>query len=199
MSKKLLRRVMYLIISIKPVYCVRCIQHPHPNVHNYKRSRATEIIAHQVRVVSDSKISITKFWLKKKSKIVCHKVKFKEICQNRENLQVILLKNSTLFSISFPSNSYTENSKRRYREQCYECLNLKFLRRCITITNNPQTILNISQYLKNSERSDECIDFTMIITSRNNAPISNYGGGFRCKSEYPWCIIEIKNSFIIYE
>ncbi|KAF0763034.1 Uncharacterized protein FWK35_00013233 [Aphis craccivora] len=26
--------------------------------------------------------------------------------------------------------------------------------------------------------------------SRNNAPISNYGGGFRCKSEYPWCIIE---------
>ncbi|KAF0701543.1 Uncharacterized protein FWK35_00030597, partial [Aphis craccivora] len=30
----------------------------------------------------------------------------------------------------------------------------------------------------------------MIITSQNNAPISNYGGGFRCKSEYPWCIIE---------
>ncbi|KAF0708297.1 Uncharacterized protein FWK35_00033659, partial [Aphis craccivora] len=28
------------------------------------------------------------------------------------------------------------------------------------------------------------------ITRRNNAPISNYGGGFRCKSEYPWCIIE---------
>ncbi|KAF0758244.1 Uncharacterized protein FWK35_00009198, partial [Aphis craccivora] len=51
-----------------------------------------------------------------------------------------------------------------------------------------------------SERSEECIDFTMMcvfffvsvysITSRNNAPISNYGGGFRCKSEYPWCIIE---------
>ncbi|KAF0755730.1 Uncharacterized protein FWK35_00033906 [Aphis craccivora] len=41
-----------------------------------------------------------------------------------------------------------------------------------------------------SERSDECIDFTMIITIRNNAPISNYGGGFQCKSEYPWCIIE---------
>ncbi|KAF0769236.1 Uncharacterized protein FWK35_00004748, partial [Aphis craccivora] len=41
-----------------------------------------------------------------------------------------------------------------------------------------------------SERSEECIDFTMIITSRNNAPISNFGGGFRCKSEYPWCIIE---------
>ncbi|KAF0751287.1 Uncharacterized protein FWK35_00033282 [Aphis craccivora] len=44
--------------------------------------------------------------------------------------------------------------------------------------------------MNNSERSEECIDFTMIITSRNNAPISNYGGGFRCKSEYPWCVIE---------
>ncbi|KAE9525552.1 hypothetical protein AGLY_014079 [Aphis glycines] len=43
-----------------------------------------------------------------------------------------------------------------------------------------------------SERSDECIDFTMIITSRNNASISNFGGGFRWKSEYPWCIIEVK-------
>ncbi|KAF0760909.1 Uncharacterized protein FWK35_00009786 [Aphis craccivora] len=45
----------------------------------------------------------------------------------------------------------------------------------------------------NSERSEECIDFTVIITSRNNAPISNYGGGFRCKNEYPWCIIEVKS------
>ncbi|KAF0750325.1 Uncharacterized protein FWK35_00017166 [Aphis craccivora] len=43
---------------------------------------------------------------------------------------------------------------------------------------------------KDSERSEECNDFTMIITSRNNTQISNYGGGFRCKSEYPWCIIE---------
>ncbi|KAF0746256.1 Uncharacterized protein FWK35_00021709 [Aphis craccivora] len=31
------------------------------------------------------------------------------------------------------------------------------------------------------------------ITSRNNAPTSNYVGGFRCKSEYPWCIIEVKS------
>ncbi|KAE9523574.1 hypothetical protein AGLY_016126 [Aphis glycines] len=54
----------------------------------------------------------------------------------------------------------------------------------------------------NSERSDECIDFTMMyvffvsvysITSRNNASISNFGGGFRWKSEYPWCIIEVKS------
>ncbi|KAF0755023.1 Uncharacterized protein FWK35_00007090, partial [Aphis craccivora] len=33
----------------------------------------------------------------------------------------------------------------------------------------------------------------MIITSQNNVPISNYGGGFRCKNEYPWCIIEVKS------
>ncbi|KAF0710642.1 Uncharacterized protein FWK35_00032889 [Aphis craccivora] len=44
-----------------------------------------------------------------------------------------------------------------------------------------------------SERSDECIDFTMLITSRNNALFSNFGGGFRWKSEYPWCIIEVKS------
>ncbi|KAF0718308.1 Uncharacterized protein FWK35_00028653, partial [Aphis craccivora] len=30
----------------------------------------------------------------------------------------------------------------------------------------------------------------MIITNRNNTPISNFGGSFRYKSEYPWCIIE---------
>ncbi|KAE9536738.1 hypothetical protein AGLY_006971 [Aphis glycines] len=57
-----------------------------------------------------------------------------------------------------------------------------------------------------SERSDECIDFTMMyifflfvfvsvysITSRNNASISNFGSGFRWKSKYPWCIIEEKS------
>ncbi|KAF0747744.1 Uncharacterized protein FWK35_00030032, partial [Aphis craccivora] len=32
-----------------------------------------------------------------------------------------------------------------------------------------------------------------IITIRNNTPISNFGGGFRCKSEYPWYIIEVKS------
>ncbi|KAF0764264.1 Uncharacterized protein FWK35_00010314 [Aphis craccivora] len=31
------------------------------------------------------------------------------------------------------------------------------------------------------------------ITRRNNAPISNFGGGFQCKSEYPWCIIQVKS------
>ncbi|KAF0772210.1 Uncharacterized protein FWK35_00010054 [Aphis craccivora] len=46
--------------------------------------------------------------------------------------------------------------------------------------------LCLSRFILDSERSEECIDFTMMcvffvsaysITSRNNAPISNYGGG----------------------
>ncbi|KAF0752567.1 Uncharacterized protein FWK35_00011351, partial [Aphis craccivora] len=53
--------------------------------------------------------------------------------------------------------------------------------------------LTFNLSLLDSERTDECIDFTMIITSRNYAPISSFGGGFRCKSEYLWCIIEAKN------
>ncbi|KAF0764705.1 Uncharacterized protein FWK35_00002826, partial [Aphis craccivora] len=37
-----------------------------------------------------------------------------------------------------------------------------------------------------------CVAYS--ITIRNNA--SNFGGGFRWQSEYPWCIIEIKiNNF----
>ncbi|KAF0763071.1 Uncharacterized protein FWK35_00010826 [Aphis craccivora] len=57
-----------------------------------------------------------------------------------------------------------------------------------------------------SERSDECIlilqwcvcfFFVSVysITSRNNASISNFGGGFRWLSEYPWCIIEVKSKY----
>ncbi|KAF0771151.1 Uncharacterized protein FWK35_00003040 [Aphis craccivora] len=53
--------------------------------------------------------------------------------------------------------------------------------------------INFQILFVDSERSDKCIDFTMIITSRNNAPISNFGAGFRCKSEYLWCIIEVKS------
>ncbi|KAF0691412.1 Uncharacterized protein FWK35_00033554 [Aphis craccivora] len=46
-----------------------------------------------------------------------------------------------------------------------------------------------------SERSDECFDSTMMysITSRNNASISNFVGGFRWQSEYSWsCIIKVE-------
>ncbi|KAE9543359.1 hypothetical protein AGLY_002159 [Aphis glycines] len=52
----------------------------------------------------------------------------------------------------------------------------------------------VSNYILDSERSDEYIDFTMIITSRNNASNSNFGGGFRWKNEYPWCIIQVKRN-----
>ncbi|KAE9545436.1 hypothetical protein AGLY_000979 [Aphis glycines] len=41
-------------------------------------------------------------------------------------------------------------------------------------------------------KGESLVMITDNITSRNNAPISNYGGGFRCKSEYPWCIMEFK-------
>ncbi|KAF0758084.1 Uncharacterized protein FWK35_00012698 [Aphis craccivora] len=49
----------------------------------------------------------------------------------------------------------------------------------------------------NSERSDECIDFTMIntvysITFRNNTSILNFGGGIQRKVN-PWCIVEVKS------
>ncbi|KAF0770105.1 Uncharacterized protein FWK35_00003943 [Aphis craccivora] len=65
---------------------------------------------------------------------------------------------------------------------------------CLKLLHTGQLgIAQLYYLILHSERSEECIDFTMIITSRNNAPISNYGGGFRCKSEYPWCIIEVKN------
>ncbi|KAF0757486.1 Uncharacterized protein FWK35_00009497 [Aphis craccivora] len=45
-----------------------------------------------------------------------------------------------------------------------------------------------------SERSDECIDFTMVIPCRSNASLfSKFGDGFRWKIEHPWCIIEVKS------
>ncbi|KAF0748471.1 Uncharacterized protein FWK35_00026825, partial [Aphis craccivora] len=37
----------------------------------------------------------------------------------------------------------------------------------------------------------------MIITSRNNTSISTFGGGFRWKSKYTWCIIEVKNKHFL--
>ncbi|KAE9532012.1 hypothetical protein AGLY_010214 [Aphis glycines] len=52
--------------------------------------------------------------------------------------------------------------------------------------------------VNNFERSDECIDFTMIITSRKNALISNFGVSFRWKSKYPWCIIEVLVDVVLF-
>ncbi|KAE9531410.1 hypothetical protein AGLY_010616 [Aphis glycines] len=76
----------------------------------------------------------------------------------------------------------------------YLALGLKPEYRSFQDTDNIESfkklLTELSLKARNSERSDECIDFTMIITSRNNASITNYWGGVRCKSEYPWCIIE---------
>ncbi|KAE9522195.1 hypothetical protein AGLY_017455, partial [Aphis glycines] len=77
-----------------------------------------------------------------------------------------------------------------------------FLSACTCLLVND---VSIKVRNSNSKRSDECIDFTMMyvfvcvcvsvysITNRNNASISNFGGGFRWKSEYLWCIIEVKS------
>ncbi|KAF0770037.1 Uncharacterized protein FWK35_00008075, partial [Aphis craccivora] len=54
--------------------------------------------------------------------------------------------------------------------------------KCSTNQKREKRIQRLIAYhlnLLDSERSEECIDFTMIITSRNNAPISNYGGVFK--------------------
>ncbi|KAE9525930.1 hypothetical protein AGLY_013979 [Aphis glycines] len=78
------------------------------------------------------------------------------------------------------------------------CVEIKFFRKqdvIIDVKCNQIDYSNyngMSHYILDSERSDKCIDFTMIITSRNNASISNFGGGFRWKSEYPFCIIQEK-------
>ncbi|KAE9543392.1 hypothetical protein AGLY_002192, partial [Aphis glycines] len=86
-----------------------------------------------------------------------------------------------------------------YRLKSIEFYNLYSVNQFIDRTGvnyclNYQYTFRIKLYkIDNSERIDECIDFTMIITSRNNASISNFGGGFRGKSDYPWCNIEVKN------
>ncbi|KAF0754825.1 UDP-glucuronosyltransferase 2C1-like isoform X2, partial [Aphis craccivora] len=36
------------------------------------------------------------------------------------------------------------------------------------------------------------------ITSRNNAPISYFGGGFRCKSEYPWWLVHYRGQKLTF-
>ncbi|KAF0753528.1 Uncharacterized protein FWK35_00013402, partial [Aphis craccivora] len=88
---------------------------------------------------------------------------FYEICRKRENLQ----RNDNDFKF-FISHRY-----------------LKILPFPITYdhdlsSNDFKYFISRSSY--NSERCDECIDFTMM-------------GGFRWKSEYPWYIIEVKGVF----
>ncbi|KAF0766829.1 Uncharacterized protein FWK35_00020115, partial [Aphis craccivora] len=51
-------------------------------------------------------------------------------------------------------------------------------------------------YILDSERSEEYIDFTMMCVFFFFVSVySITRGGFRCKSEYPWCIIGQKLTF----
>ncbi|KAE9531496.1 hypothetical protein AGLY_010702 [Aphis glycines] len=59
-------------------------------------------------------------------------------------------KTHTKFTISFPPNSFEENSKPRYRKNFMYVLNFKFLQNCVTITIYPQTIFNIFCYYSKS-------------------------------------------------
>ncbi|KAF0760583.1 Uncharacterized protein FWK35_00030436, partial [Aphis craccivora] len=53
----------------------------------------------------------------------------------------------------------------------------------------------IAKFMKISYKHNKFYFYVSVysIICQNNAPISNFGGGFRCKSEYPWCIIEEKS------
>ncbi|KAF0761269.1 Uncharacterized protein FWK35_00008727 [Aphis craccivora] len=66
----------------------------------------------------------------------------------------------------------------------------QFLTKLIFFGCNSKT--NHCKYLKFSPNVYVSVIY-IHVTSRNNAPTSNFGGGFRCKSEYPWCIIEVKS------
>ncbi|KAF0765303.1 Uncharacterized protein FWK35_00004660 [Aphis craccivora] len=77
------------------------------------------------------------------------------------------------------SNFYEICRKREYL-QILENLTIQILTKIRQIPEYLQIILYYS--------SD--------MTSRNNATISNFVGGFRWQSEYPWCIIEVKSNTI---
>ncbi|KAF0736745.1 Uncharacterized protein FWK35_00022825 [Aphis craccivora] len=55
-------------------------------------------------------------------------------------------------------------------------------------TTDVHTLCDSHVSYMDSERSDECIDFTMMCVF-----LCLCAFGFRWKSEYPWCIIEVKS------
>ncbi|KAE9542324.1 hypothetical protein AGLY_003451, partial [Aphis glycines] len=90
-----------------------------------------------------------------------------EICQSHENLQV---KKFNTFSISFPSNSYRENSKHHYKKNrmCHVSLDFKGSGNCLT-----NKILKICYYSKNINHgylniSPSYSDSKIIRTRRHN-------------------------------
>ncbi|KAE9535270.1 hypothetical protein AGLY_008003 [Aphis glycines] len=87
---------------------------------------------------------------------------------------------------------------RKSKNSCMQLLSsfsasIKTIFRVLHIANSIDYCLK-KKYnnMVDSERSDECIDFTTIITYRNNASVSNFGGGFRWQIEHPWCIIKVE-------
>ncbi|KAF0762402.1 Uncharacterized protein FWK35_00018741 [Aphis craccivora] len=61
------------------------------------------------------------------------------------------------------------------------------------VSDKEQFIIS-SHFVLDAKKNIENNRKSIGITSRNNASTSNYGGGFRCKSEYPWCIIEFSKT-----
>ncbi|KAE9534735.1 hypothetical protein AGLY_008027 [Aphis glycines] len=84
----------------------------------------------------------------------------------------------------FDSNFYEICRKRKNLQVILKLKNNKIVDKIfLSLTKYLKILYEVPHILTNHLRSES-------ITSRNNAPISNYGSGSRCKSEYPWCIIE---------
>ncbi|KAF0773389.1 Uncharacterized protein FWK35_00003703 [Aphis craccivora] len=147
----------------------------------------------------------------------------------QKNLKIeYKLKMQKTFPISFASNNYREYSNVTFLRNCvtttiYPQMIFKMHYFSKSMSSRYLNILSVlkidilfTQFnfqnislLIDSERSEECIDFTMMcvflfffffvsvfsITSGNNAPISNFGGGFRCKMHYKSQKLTFSNSF----
>ncbi|KAF0761045.1 Uncharacterized protein FWK35_00004888 [Aphis craccivora] len=86
------------------------------------------------------------------------------------------------FALNFQLSIYIINTKKFYDFSTTKLLvNVRVFDRFLKTTHKEPCIKFSKLFGKNfcdSEWSDECIDFTMYsITSRNDAPISNFGGG----------------------
>ncbi|KAE9544675.1 hypothetical protein AGLY_000217 [Aphis glycines] len=110
------------------------------------------------------------------------------LIQMKNHPTILTIVNNTLSYYKMLSDeciSFTMKSKVRGFKQFSKSLRkpIKKMRKTgMFFTQNQFSTKSIFYIVVNKNES--------IITSRNNASISNFGGGFRWKSEYPWCIIE---------
>ncbi|KAE9544750.1 hypothetical protein AGLY_000292 [Aphis glycines] len=96
-------------------------------------------------------------------------------------------------------NKYKINEIIQYAAKSFATISKQF-GRFDYYSNSSLTLVRV----RDSERSDEFIDFTMMciflvpvysITYRNNVSITNFRVGFRWQIEYYWCIIiEVKKT-----